>query len=178
MREFFDKLKNKPYYKNTLFVFMSDHTSGRRSNSFAKYLIPGAIYGEAIVPVKKLDQFVSQRDIAPTILEILGLPASFSFAGKSFYSPTEKESDDEYFSDFYNSGNISWVRGREIVETNISQPEIVNCYSIDVETMMALGKECDAQSEQLSEQSLVFTSYSQERLFKGETEQFYRFLNE
>jgi len=178
MREFFDKLKNKPYYKNTLFVFMSDHTSGRRSSRFAKYLIPGAIYAEDIVPVKKLDQFVSQRDIAPTMLEILDLPASPSFAGKSFYKSVEKEPDDEYFSDYYNSGSIGWVRGHEIIETNISQPEIINCYSIDVNAMSLTGVECGVRAKKRSEQSLVFTSYSQERLFKGETKQFYKFLNE
>ena len=82
-----------------------------------------------------------------------------------------------FFSDYYDSGSIGWVRGREIVVTNISQPEVINCYSIDSENMGIASKECDSQSKYLSEQSLVFTSYSQDRLFKGETEQFYQFLN-
>ncbi len=178
MREFFEKLKEKSYYKNTLFVFMSDHTSGPRSSVFSSFLIPGAIYADALVPANKLDQFVSQRDIAPTILDILELPSTPSFSGKSFYmSADDVIEDDEYFSEYYDAGSIGWVRGNAIVETNVSQPEAISCYSINAENIAITSVQCDVHDKALSEQSLVFTSYSQELLFKGETKQFYKFLD-
>ena len=179
MRGFFDKLKDKPYYKKTLFVFMSDHTSGRRNSRFSSFLIPGAIYAEDIVPAGKINRFVSQRDIAPTILELLGFSSPPSFSGKSFYISDENElSDNIYFSDYYDAGSIGWVSDREIVETNINQPEVMNCYSVDTEKMAIAVIGCDDKNKRMSEQSLVFTSYSQERLFKGETKQFFKFVNE
>jgi phosphoglycerol transferase MdoB-like AlkP superfamily enzyme len=179
MREFFEKLKDKPYYENTVFVFMSDHTSGRRNSNFSKYLIPGAIYAEGLVPVKRLNHFVSQRDIAPTVLDILDLPPSASFSGKSFYVSAEnKPANTVFFSDYYDSGSIGWVSGHKIVETNINHPDTMSCYSIDADKMVITSERCNAQSKKLSEQALQFTSYSQDRLFKGETKQFYKFLSE
>jgi phosphoglycerol transferase MdoB-like AlkP superfamily enzyme len=178
MREFFNKLKDRSYYKNTVFVLVSDHTSGRRSSIFAKYLAPGVIYAEDIVPGNKVDRFVSQRDIAPTVLEILELPPATSFTGKSFYKSANEDAGDSYFSDYYDSGSIGWIKGLEIVETSVIQPDNIKCYSINALNMKLNSKECDEQSKYLSEESLAFTSYSQELLFKGETEQFFRFLDE
>lgn len=179
MKEFFEKIKDKLYYKDTIFVLMSDHTGSKHNTVAEKYFIPGIIYSEDLIPAGRVDYFISQRDIAPTVLDILDLSPVSSFSGKSFYTSAEgKPGDEVYFSDYYDSGSIGWVSGHKIVETSISSPDVINCYSINTNNMATTSKKCDAQDKKLSEQSLVFTSYSQERLFKGETKQFYKFLNE
>ncbi|GMR00926.1 MAG: alkaline phosphatase family protein [Gammaproteobacteria bacterium] len=172
MREFFEKIKTKPYYKNTVFIFMSDHTGGKHKTTAARYFIPGIIYAEELVPAGNINRYVSQRDFAPTVLDILGLPASVSFAGKSFW----KTADDIYYTDYFDAGTLGWINGYSLVETSVTDPFMLRCYSIEKGLLDAETVECDATHKQQSLQSLVFTRYSQDLLFNGETEMFYRFL--
>ena len=173
LAEFFDKLKQKPYYKNTVFVLLSDHTSGKRTNPQSRYLIPGIIYSEELVKAGRLERYASQRDFAPTLLDILNLEPSTSFAGKSLYGAE----DDEYFAEYYSAGSIGWLNGDLMVETNIARPDIFKCYSLTPGLLQADEMECDSRGRQLSRQSLAFTAYSQAQLFKGRTKQFYHFLS-
>ena len=174
LAEFFENIKNKPYYKNTIFVLMSDHTSGKRSNAASRYLIPGIIYSENLIPAAKTQRYVSQRDFAPTILELLNIESSTAFAGKSFFGTQQ----DEYFSEYFSAGSVSWLNEDLMVETNVGFPDSFKCYSIQKGLLQAEVVNCDEHGETLSRQSLAFTAYSQDRLFKGKTKQFYDFLVE
>lgn len=172
LAEFFDNIKTKPYYENTIFVLLSDHTSGKRSSTMARYLIPGLIYAEKLLPPGRLERYVSQRDFAPTILDILNLEPSTSFAGKSWYGPPQ----DEYFAEYYAAGSVSWLSGDLLVETNAGMADSFQCYSLERGLLQAQPAECGERGEMISKQSLAFTAYSQDRLFKGKTRQFYDFL--
>jgi len=173
MQEFFEKIKQKPYYKDTIFVLMSDHTHSQHKSLATRYFIPGLIFSEQLVPAKKINRYVSQRDFSPTILGILGFAPSPSFAGKSFWS----DRDDVYFADYYDSGNIGWLRGDILVETNIENPAITRCYSLVNGLMNISPVTCSKKYKTESLKSLVFTSYSQNLLFKGQTDEFYGFIN-
>ncbi len=172
MKEFFEKIKQKPYYKDTIFVLMSDHTHGKHKSLAATYFIPGVIYAEDLVPTKTVERYVSQRDFSPTILEILGLPASPSFTGKSFWS----KRDDVYFSDYFDSGSIGWINDSLLVETSVENPEVTKCYTLEKGLLNATQVDCSEKHKSESLKSLVFTSYSQDLLFKGKTEKYYGFL--
>ena len=172
LAEFFDNMKNKPYYENTVFVLLSDHTSGKRSNAQSRYLIPGVIYSENLVKATRVPRYISQRDFAPTLLDIFNLEPSASFAGKSLFG----EEDDEYFSEYYSAGSIGWLSGDLMVETNVGLPDSFKCYSLEQGLLKANETECGSRGELLSKQSLAFTAYSQNQLFKGKTKQFYNFL--
>ena len=171
MQEFFDKIKEKPYFKNTIFVLMSDHTGGKHKTLATRYFIPGVIYAEDLVAAKKLDRYVSQRDFAPTVLELLGMPASPSFTGKSLLS----ENDAIYFADFFDTGTVGWVEDKSLVETSVLDPSDMKCYSLENGLIDAYSVDCDQAYKNRSLHSLVFTAYSQDRLFKGKTKSFYQF---
>ena len=173
MKEFFDKFKEKPYYKDTIFVLLSDHTGGKHKSIAAKYFIPGIIFSEGITPVSKVDRYVSQRDFSPTVLELLGLPASRSFTGKSLISETE----DEYFADYFDAGSVGWITGDSLVETSVNKPSDMKCYSLENGLVDAIPVQCDEGHRNRSEQSLVFTAYSQDLLFEGRTKDFYDFFS-
>jgi phosphoglycerol transferase MdoB-like AlkP superfamily enzyme len=172
MQEFFEKIRQKPYYKDTIFVLMSDHTHDQHNSLVTKYFIPGVIFAEDIVPAKIIDRYVSQRDFSPTILEILGLPASPSFSGKSFWSNKR----DVYFADYFDAGSIGWISDDVLVETRVDDPAITRCYSLENGLLNTVQVGCDDRYKKESLNSLVFTSYSQNLLFKGETEKFYGFI--
>ena len=173
MKEFFEKIKDKPYYKDTVFVLVSDHTGGKHKSIAAKYFIPGIIYSESLVPVTKLDRYVSHRDFSPTVLDILGLPASQSFAGKSFLY----DKQDVYFADYFDAGSIGWLSDGVLVETSVSNSSEIKCYSIENGLLKADLVECDEIYKTNSIESLVFTSYSQDLLFTGKTKLFNEFLD-
>jgi len=168
MKEFFEKIKDKPYYKNTVFVLVSDHTNGMHKSISAKYFIPGIIYSEGLVPVKKINRYVSQRDFSPTILDILGLPASQSFAGKSFLD----DKQGVYIADYFDAGSIGWLNDKALVETSVTNPSEIKCYSIDSGLLDAVPVKCNEMYKKHSMESLVFTSYSQSLLFSGKTKLF------
>jgi phosphoglycerol transferase MdoB-like AlkP superfamily enzyme len=171
MQGFFEKIRDKPYFKNTIFVLMSDHTGGKHKTLAQRYFIPGVIYAEDLVAAKQLDRYASQRDFAPTVLELLGLPASPSFTGKSLFS----ENDATYFADFFDSGTIGWVEDKSLVETSVVDPSDMKCYSLENGLINAYSVNCDPAYKKSSLHSLVFTSYSQDLLFKGKTKSFYQF---
>lgn len=171
MKEFFRKIKQKPYYSNTVFILMSDHTHDQHPSLAAKYFIPGLVYAEHILQPETVNRYVSQRDFAPTILDILGLPASTDFSGKSFIGKAK----DIYFADYYDAGMIGWVKDAGLVETSIANPDVQTCYSIERGLLHAKRVECDMHFNENSVQSLVFTKYSQELLFSDQTRKFYQF---
>ncbi len=176
MQEFFEKIKQKPYYKNTVFVLLSDHTGGTHKTTAARYFIPGIIYAEDLVAEAKVSRYVSQRDFSPSVLDLLGLPASPSFAGESFLPASESRSaDDRHFADYFDAGTIGWLSENRLVETSVANPSEVKCYSLDRGLLNAELQACDEQHKAQSIKSLVFTSHSQHLLFSGETRKFYSF---
>ena len=171
MAEFFDNVRNRAYYSNTIFVLMSDHSSGKGDRRFSRYLIPGLIYADKLIPAEKRERYVSQRDIAPTLLDILGIADSPAFSGKSFW----RESEDVYFADYYDAGSVYWLQGDLMTESSISQSSSVRCYDISGGLLGAPATSCTSNGERLSLQSLVFTDYSQQMLFAGNTRHFFSF---
>ncbi len=173
MQAFFEKIKNKPYYKNTVFVLLSDHTNGKHKTTAARYFIPGIIYAENKVLPVVINRYVSHRDFSPTVLDILGLPASPSFAGKSFWKNAENiNMDAVYFADYFDSGTVGWLSGNGLLETSVTNPSEIKCYNLEKGLLSAQLIDCDKTYKSQSIKSLGFTSYSQHLLFAGKTKMF------
>jgi hypothetical protein len=152
---------------------MSDHTGGMHETVAARYFIPGVIYAEDLLAAKKIARYVSQRDFAPTVLDLLGLPAAPSFAGKSLLS----ENNPVYFADYFDAGTIGWLEENSLVETSVTEPSEMKCYSIENSVINAYPVSCDEKYKNNSARSLVFTSYSQSMLFHGKTKMFAQFAD-
>lgn len=177
MRVFFEKIKTRTYYDNTVFVLLSDHTGGKHKSTAAKYFIPAIIYSESLIPANRLDRYVSQRDFSPTVLDIIGMPASSSFSGKSFWHDDQQRDQGEYFVDYFDAGSVGWLSGDTLVETSVNDPSVMKCYSIAGGLLSANSVGCNYDYKNNSMKSLVFTSYSQNLLFKGRTKNFYEFAD-
>jgi phosphoglycerol transferase MdoB-like AlkP superfamily enzyme len=73
--EFLKTARTKPWFKNTVFVIMSDHcasSAGRWELDVQNYHIPALIYNLPHVPPKKVDKLSSQIDMFPTLFALLG----------------------------------------------------------------------------------------------------------
>ena len=81
--QYFDKVRKEPWYKNTLFIIVADHSHNSYRNwpleSFEYHKIPFLLYGDVIKDEfrgKKIDRISSNTDITTTLLKQLGYDAS------------------------------------------------------------------------------------------------------
>ena len=166
--DFMNRVEAK--YPNTLFVLFADHCGGVKGSSFENYLIPFALYHKDLKP-KAYEVYLSQRDIAPTVYDLVYgdyHESNMSFSGKSLFS------DEEFFADYYHNGVLGWVEHDTIVEVNIATNQN-KCYKIvnfkDQET------KCQDDIMAVKNRALSFTKTSQELLFNGKTEEFKNYRN-
>lgn len=103
LRLFFESICKKPWFANTVFVFSADHT-GMSSHPFysnlaGQYQIPVFIFDPShkIAP-KTETATLSQSDIAPTLLHLLGYRKPFYALGNDIY---EKSSFAVYYTNGY-----------------------------------------------------------------------------
>lgn len=90
--KFIEKAKKQPWFKDTVFVFVSDHTAGSAGKvelTQEKYHIPLMIYSPSFVKPKVFSAHTSQIDFAPTLIGLL----NFSYYSK-FYGENVLEDED------------------------------------------------------------------------------------
>ena len=83
---FIDMARNKPWFKDTVFVLVADHcasSKGRTSLPPENYHIPAILYSPAHIRPHTDHRLASQIDLVPTVLDLLGLPERGRFMGRS-----------------------------------------------------------------------------------------------
>lgn len=91
LKEFWEKAKKQPWFKNTLFVFCADHvgpTQRRDRHSLNwTYRIPIGFYHPSMkLPQAKKGKVFQQIDILPTIIDLLGVQTRYYSFGTSYFS--------------------------------------------------------------------------------------------
>jgi len=94
LRWFFNHVKDKPWFKNTIFVVVADHcggSAGRAEIPIKEYQIPLVMYAPGIIAPQKVDKLCSQIDLTPTLLGILNWSYESTFYGKDIMRMTPDE---------------------------------------------------------------------------------------
>jgi phosphoglycerol transferase MdoB-like AlkP superfamily enzyme len=81
---FMDEARKKPWFNNTLFVIVADHTHkgrGRQELPPENYHIPMVIFAPKHIQPGRVDTLASQIDVAPTILGLLNFNYESKFYG-------------------------------------------------------------------------------------------------
>ncbi|TVO75835.1 LTA synthase family protein [Sedimenticola selenatireducens] len=81
-----EKARTKPWFKDTLFVIIADHTSGSAGKSalpVQQYHIPMLVYSPAHIKPQRVDNLSSQIDVAPTLLALMNMDYESAFFGKN-----------------------------------------------------------------------------------------------
>jgi phosphoglycerol transferase MdoB-like AlkP superfamily enzyme len=81
--KFIREARTKPWFDSTLFVIVADHcasSAGTTELPVNKYHIPVLIYSPAFIRPGKMERFISQIDLGPTLLGML----HFSYTSKFF----------------------------------------------------------------------------------------------
>ncbi|MEQ1813431.1 MAG: LTA synthase family protein, partial [Candidatus Nitrotoga sp.] len=88
--KFIKDAKTKPWFKETLFVIVADHcasVAGKSKLPIENYHIPLIFYAPALLKPGTYSPMVSQIDLAPTIIDVLGKKGADLYFGRSFYEP-------------------------------------------------------------------------------------------
>lgn len=82
------RARSKPWFANTVFVITADHcasSGGKAALPVFRYHIPMWIYSPGNMPAGRFDPLMSQIDIAPTILGLLGMDYRSQFYGADVF---------------------------------------------------------------------------------------------
>ncbi len=87
--EYIAKAKKTDYWKDTVFLVIADHSDrvfGSDLVPIKQFRIPGLIFGDGIAP-KEVDRIVSQIDMLPTLLSLIGVSAEHPAIGIDLTRP-------------------------------------------------------------------------------------------
>ncbi len=85
---FLDEARKEPWFQDTLFVITADHcasVAGKTRLPVDKYRIPMIWYGPGLVRKGEHEGMISQLDLAPTLLDVLGVQGDDHFFGLSVF---------------------------------------------------------------------------------------------
>ena len=83
--EFFKLAKNEPYFKNTVFIVISDHNTRTYGNHLVpihKFHIPALIIAPNVEKGTTYEKLCSQIDIPPTLLDLIGMDVETPMPGR------------------------------------------------------------------------------------------------
>jgi phosphoglycerol transferase MdoB-like AlkP superfamily enzyme len=84
--QFLAQAQKKPWFKQTVFVFIADHTAGSAGKEdlpVANYHIPLFIYAPDAIKPRVVSTLVSQIDVGPTLLGLLNFDYTSTFFGRN-----------------------------------------------------------------------------------------------
>ncbi len=165
--EFISAVRNTPELKDTIFVLVADHSGPTPPQPLQQHLLPFAILAPQIAP-QMLDEIASQRDIAPTLLQLLNLTIPSHFTGSSLLQAGSPPP----FSDYYHQGILGWIEGEQGLEFPINEPQQQKCFSLARQLNSKQTHPCGDEAMAMQQRALAFTHTSQSLLFSGELKRF------
>lgn len=111
--EFIKNAQSKPWFDNTIFVFVADHTAGAAGDkeiNLEDHHIPFIIYAPKLVKAQRIDTPISQIDALPTILSLLNFNYESRFYGQD---ALDKNYESRFFVSNYQK--IGYVKDNSII---------------------------------------------------------------
>jgi phosphoglycerol transferase MdoB-like AlkP superfamily enzyme len=109
--KFMDKAKRSSYWDNTLFLVVADHDArnfGAELVPIKSFHIPGVILGKDVLP-KQDSRVVSQIDLAPTLLSLMGVESRHPMLGNDL---TNNDVPERAMMQF--DKNFAYMKGQEV----------------------------------------------------------------
>ena len=113
LRRFFERASREPWYNNTVFVLVADHTNQSKHDVYKTdlglYSIPIIFFTPdgSLTPALRDDMVVQQTDITPTLLHLLGCDKPYlAFGSDLMATPPEHT-----WAFNYNNGIYQYLQG-------------------------------------------------------------------
>jgi phosphoglycerol transferase MdoB-like AlkP superfamily enzyme len=130
LEQFFARASQMPWFKNTIFVITSDHTSEAYlpfyKNRVGQYAIPVIFYDPDSDTAMHQKSIVQQTDIMPTVLDMLNYNKPFVAFGSSAL-----RSDEPRFSLSYLNGNYQLLKDGYCWQTDHSISSVLYNFEND-----------------------------------------------
>ena len=113
LRRFFERASKEPWYQNTIFVLVADHTNQASHDVYKTdlglYSIPIIFFAPdgSIAPAMRDDAIAQQTDITPTLLHLLGYNKPYLAFGDDLLSGDSSQT----WAFNYNAGIYQLVKG-------------------------------------------------------------------
>jgi len=94
IKRLLEDASKKPWFDNTLFVFVADHnggSSGEVDVPLFRYLIPAFVYAPKIIEPQTVTKLSSQIDLMPTVMSLMNWDYEGKFYGNDILSDNFKE---------------------------------------------------------------------------------------
>jgi len=96
LKMFFEQAKREPWYENTVFVLVADHTPATKSEVYSQstemYRIPIAFYSPSgKLPKRRENAVFQQMDIMPTVIDLANVDTKYFSFGSSYFSNDPRE---------------------------------------------------------------------------------------
>jgi len=140
--QFIENAKTKPWFKNTLFVIVADHCSsaaGKTKLPVDKYHIPLFFYAPDLLPAGHYSRMVSQIDIAPTLLDVMGVKGSQHFFGQSMFEAQRKKVPSRAFISNYQE--LGYYKNDTLIV--LSPKQKAEAYQVDPVTLESMPAPMD-----------------------------------
>ena len=124
--EFFDQARQAPYWENTVFLVIADHDSrvfGASLVPVSRFHSPALILGAGIEP-RRDPRIVSQIDMAPTLLSLIGLDTVHPMMGADLTRRNPNRALMQY------GDNFGYLKGDSLVVYEPDRPARQYGYSI------------------------------------------------
>ena len=121
--DFVRRAAKKPWFDNTLFIFISDHTSkaaGRTTLPPERYHIPMIWYAPKLIEPGVMDRLMSQIDVAPSLLGWLGQDYSSRFFGYDIFN-LEAGRERAFISTYQKLG---YMKGDRLVVLDVNKKPV------------------------------------------------------
>ena len=122
--DFIRRSAAKPWFDNTLFIIISDHTSkaaGRIDLPPSRYHIPMIWYAPGLIEPGVMGRLMSQIDVPPTLLGWLGINYSSRFFGYDM-SKLEVGRERAFISTYQKLG---YLKGNRLVVLDVNRDPVV-----------------------------------------------------
>jgi len=113
--DFMRQASQQPWFSDTVFVFVADHTShgrGRTDLPPENYRIPLIIYSPGFVPAGRVTDVASQIDLAPTLLGLLNIRYTSEFFGQDIAVAAHRHPH-AFMANYL---TVGYLEGGEVVE--------------------------------------------------------------
>ena len=123
INEFLKKASKKPWFDNTIFIFVADHnggSAGKNALPLYRYRIPLIVYAPKLIKPQEIKKLSSQIDLAPTLFSLMNWSYKSKFYGKDILSNDFKQRaliGNYQKLGLYQNGNITMLLPNKTVKS-------------------------------------------------------------
>lgn len=156
---FVERARTKPWFDQTVFVFVADHTHrgrGKMDLQPEQFQIPMVIWAPGKIAPAHIDHLASQMDVAPTLLGLLNFQYESRFFGADILAPGAPER-----ALLANYQTVGWLEDGIVIELKPGERTRV------VDAVSGVERSADARSQAITEKAISFYQIASESYGSG-----------